>query len=200
MSTLRANRLKGFLIAAVVLALDLGVKAMVMGRWRCARSRRGQIELLPFFRLTFTQNFGVSLGMFTADSAEMRWALVAVTALIALVVLRVDARTRRSWAISSRWRWSSAGRWAISATAFSYGYVIDYADLHFGEWRPFLIFNIADAAISIGVVIILARALFLREKPADESGGESDNPENGPCHRRTIGRGDQVMRKTHPLP
>ncbi|MBM3929142.1 MAG: signal peptidase II, partial [Sphingomonadales bacterium] len=40
------------------------------------------------------------------------------------------------------------------------GYVVDYADLHFGEWRPFLVFNVADAAITIGVVILLVRALF----------------------------------------
>ena len=42
------------------------------------------------------------------------------------------------------------------------GYVVDYADLHFGEFRPFFIFNLADAAISIGVAIMLARALFVR--------------------------------------
>jgi signal peptidase II len=46
------------------------------------------------------------------------------------------------------------------------GYVVDYADLHIGEWRPFLIFNLADAAITIGVLILLARALLLREKAA----------------------------------
>ena len=46
------------------------------------------------------------------------------------------------------------------------GYVVDYADLHFGEWRPFLIFNLADAAITIGVLILLARALLLRDKGA----------------------------------
>ena len=44
------------------------------------------------------------------------------------------------------------------------GFVVDYADLHFGEWRPFLVFNLADAAITIGVLILLARALLLREK------------------------------------
>ena len=44
--------------------------------------------------------------------------------------------------------------------------MIDYADLHFGEFRPFLIFNIADAAITIGVLIILARAFFVRDKDA----------------------------------
>ena len=43
-----------------------------------------------------------------------------------------------------------------------FGYVVDFLDLHFGEWRPFLVFNLADAAISIGVVILLLRALFSR--------------------------------------
>ena len=47
------------------------------------------------------------------------------------------------------------------------GFVIDYADLHFGEFRPFLIFNIADAAITFGVLIILARSLLSRDKPPE---------------------------------
>ena len=54
---------------------------------------------------------------------------------------------------------------------WTHGYVIDYADLHFGEFRPFLIFNIADAAITIGVLIILARSFLSREKR-----GSNDNP------------------------
>ena len=31
-----------------------------------------------------------------------------------------------------------------------HGYVVDFADLHFGDFRPFLVFNVGDAAISIG--------------------------------------------------
>ena len=44
-----------------------------------------------------------------------------------------------------------------------HGYVVDFADLHFGEWRPFLIFNVGDAAISIAVVILLLRAFLSRK-------------------------------------
>ena len=55
-----------------------------------------------------------------------------------------------------------------------FGVVIDYADLHFGEFRPFLVFNLADAAISIGVVIILARSLYLREKRGSPAESVSD--------------------------
>jgi signal peptidase II len=45
-----------------------------------------------------------------------------------------------------------------------HGYVVDFADLHFGAFRPFLVFNVADAAISIGVVILLLRAFLVRDK------------------------------------
>jgi len=46
-----------------------------------------------------------------------------------------------------------------------FGYVVDFADLHFGVWSPFLVFNVADAAITIGVLILLVRALLVRDKP-----------------------------------
>ena len=44
-----------------------------------------------------------------------------------------------------------------------FGYVVDFLDLHFGTFRPFYVFNVGDAAISIGVVILLLRAFFIRE-------------------------------------
>ena len=45
-----------------------------------------------------------------------------------------------------------------------HGYVVDFADLHFGDFRPFLVFNVGDAAISIGVVILLLRAFLTRKE------------------------------------
>jgi signal peptidase II len=44
-----------------------------------------------------------------------------------------------------------------------FGYVVDFADLHFGTIRPFLVFNLGDAAISIAVVILLLRAFLARK-------------------------------------
>jgi signal peptidase II len=50
-----------------------------------------------------------------------------------------------------------------------FGHVVDFLDLHFGAFRPFLVFNVADAAITIGVLILLGRALFTRpgKEPAE---------------------------------
>ena len=53
-----------------------------------------------------------------------------------------------------------------------HGYVVDFADLHFGSWRPFLIFNVGDAAISIAVVILLLRAFVSRKDQSKGSGPE----------------------------
>jgi signal peptidase II len=49
-----------------------------------------------------------------------------------------------------------------------FGYVVDFADLHFGDWRPFLVFNVGDAAITIGVLLLLVRALLMRDGKASK--------------------------------
>ena len=154
-------RLMGLALAVVVYGADQWVKWAMIYRLSLRAVRH--IDVLPFFDFTWAENYGVSLGMLTASSMEMRWILVAVTGLIALTVL--------VWLMREKARWDIAALGLILGGAmgnihdrFSVGYVVDYADFHIGTFRPFLIFNLADVAITIGVVIILARALFLREK------------------------------------
>ena len=60
------NRAIGLGLAAVIYGLDRWIKAMVVGPWRLREV--GVIDLLPFFDLRWTQNFGVSLGYFEATS------------------------------------------------------------------------------------------------------------------------------------
>ncbi len=162
------NRLIGLGIAAAIALIDQIVKWYVIGPLNLRNVRN--IELLPFFDLTYTENRGISLGMLQATNIEMRLALVALTALIAIVVL--------VWMMREKWLGDIIGLALILGGAignirdrWELGYVIDYADFHIGAFRPFLIFNIADAAITIGVVIILARSLFVREKDEHSDAG-----------------------------
>jgi len=161
----RRARMVGLLIAAVVYAVDQLFKDWLVKGLGIAQL--GDVmEILPFFALRFTKNFGVSLGLFTAASPEGRYMLVAMTGAIALFVLVWLLRERKLGDIAALGL-VLGGALGNITDRFSVGYVIDYADLHFGEFRPFLIFNIADAAITIGVLIILARSLLSREKPGD---------------------------------
>lgn len=168
------NRLIGLGFAAFIAVIDQLVKWYVIGPLNLRFVRN--IELLPFFDLTYVENRGISLGMLQATNMEMRWILVGVTALIAIIVL--------VWMMRERLLGDIMGLAMILGGAigniqdrYTLGYVIDYADLHIGTFRPFLVFNIADAAITIGVVIILARSLFLSEKD-DNSDAEAVPSEN----------------------
>ncbi|OBV10675.1 signal peptidase II [Erythrobacter dokdonensis] len=164
------NRLIGLALAAFIALVDQAVKFYVIGPLDLRRVLH--IDLLPFFDLTYTENRGISLGMLQATDMETRWLLVAMTAAIALVVL--------VWMMREKLLGDIFGLALILGGAlgnirdrYDLGYVIDYADFHIGDFRPFLIFNIADAAITIGVVIILARSLFVRDKGETETGDAS---------------------------
>lgn len=168
MTLITRPRLIGLALAALVLALDLGIKGYVTGALGLNEDGE-QIVLTSFFSLTRTSNYGVSLGLLTATSPEMRWLLVALTATIALVVF--------VWMLREELTADTVPLGLILGGALGnirdrvvFGHVIDYADLHFGGWRPFLVFNLADAAITLGVLFILARSFLSREKHDDQAG------------------------------
>lgn len=161
-------RALGAAIAFALFGLDQLVKYWVTGP--LGIDRIGDVmDIVPVFALRYTENYGVSLGMLTAGSDIERWALVALTGAIAVVVTVWMMRERR-FADILPLALILGGALGNIRDRVQLGYVVDYADLHFGDFRPFMIFNLADAAISIGVAIMLARALLVRDKPAQEAG------------------------------
>jgi signal peptidase II len=160
----------GFIVALVVFALDQLVKWWVTGP--LAVDHEGAIQyILPFFQFTYTENNGISLGLLNATTEVGRWMLVAVTSAIAVGVA--------VWMVREKNRLDQVALGMVLGGALGnildrtrHGYVVDFADLHFGTVRPFLIFNVGDAAISIAVVILLLRAFVSRKDEAKGSDPE----------------------------
>jgi signal peptidase II len=170
---MRARAL-GFTVALVVFGLDQLVKWIVTGPLHVQDLEH--YYLLPFFQLTYTQNIGISLGLLNATTEVGRWMLVALTSGIALgVAFWIGRERNRVDQIALGMVLGGALGNILDRTL--HGYVVDFADLHIGAWRPFLIFNVGDAAISIGVVILLLRAFVSRK---DQSTGS--NPEERTEH------------------
>ncbi|GGE04992.1 lipoprotein signal peptidase [Tsuneonella deserti] len=165
MNPVLRNRLIGLAIAVVLFAADQAYKSYILDGLQLSLGQSHY--LLPFFQYTLTHNYGVSLGMFTAESDAQRWALVAVTGAIALVVTIWMLRERKMGDIVPL-ALILGGALGNIMDRYSLGYVVDFLDLHFGDFRPFMIFNLADAAITVGVVIILARSLLIRDKAPDQ--------------------------------
>ena len=156
----------GFGIAALVFFLEQITKWIVLGPLDLRNV--GLIELLPFFDLRYTENHGISLGLFQATSDAMRWMLVALTLGIAGGVAWWITREEKA-GDQIALGMVLGGALGNILDRVRHGYVVDFADLHFGEFRPFFIFNVADAAISIGVVILLLRAFLVKERPKENA-------------------------------
>lgn len=147
----------GLVMAFAVLVLDQLSKFIITGP--LGLPTRAPIELLPIFRLIWVQNFGISLSLFTAGSETARWALALGTAVIAVGV--------GVWLMRETQRIEALALGAILGGAIGniadrvrLGYVTDFLNLHFGAWSPFLVFNVADTGISLGVTMLVLRSLF----------------------------------------
>jgi signal peptidase II len=159
------HRIAGVIAAACVFLADQISKWIVTHPLDL--EARGAIHVLPIFDLRWVENYGVSLGLLTADSDLGRWLLVLMTGTIATVVAVWMWRERkRADAVALGLVLGGAIGNIVDRVRF--GHVVDFADLHFGDWHPFLVFNVADAAISIGVVLLVLRALFVREERPSE--------------------------------
>ena len=156
------SRSLGFAVALLIFFLDQLAKTIVTGPLGVAHLG-DQLYLLPIFNLTYTENNGISLGLLNATTAVGRWMLVAMTSFIAITVA--------VWIGREKHRLDQIALGLVLGGALGnildrvrHGYVVDFADLHFGDFRPFLVFNVGDAAISIGVVILLLRAFLARKE------------------------------------
>lgn len=172
MSTRSPHLRFGLAIAALAFFLDQLAKWVVTVPLSLETKPYGSIEIVSFFNLTWAQNYGISLSMFSDQSPTTRWIIVAVTAIVATAVAIWMAREKAKGDVIAL-ALILGGALGNIVDRVRLGYVVDYADLHFGSFRPFMIFNVADACITIGVLLLVARALLLGEKAPAADGQPS---------------------------
>lgn len=155
------NQTLAYSFALLIFALDQLSKWIVT--YPLQLQQKAQIILLPIFNLTWVENNGISLGLLNATTPTGRWLLVAMTAAIAIgVAVWIHREEKRGDQLALAL--VLGGALGNIVDRVRHGYVVDFADLHFGAYRPFLVFNVADAAISIGVAILLLRAFLFRDR------------------------------------
>jgi len=161
-STARSPHLKtGLAVAVLAFVLDQLTKWVVIDV--LSLQRKGQIEIFEIFNLTWAENCGIALSLLSKCNDTTRWSLVALTSVVATAVLVWMTRERARGDVIAL-AMIFGGALGNIVDRVRYGYVADFADLHFGDFRPFLIFNVADACITIGVLLLVARALLLSDK------------------------------------
>jgi signal peptidase II len=157
----------GWIVAVLSLIADQVSKNLVLyGLHFRALGPAARVDILPFFNMVMVWNRGVSYGLLPAGS---------FVGTLLLIVLSLAAVAGLSWWLSKAERlWLGFGLGLVIGGALGnvidrvlYGAVADF--FHFYAFgHDWYVFNVADAAITVGVVVLLLDAFI---KPEKESVG-----------------------------
>lgn len=166
----------GLILAAAVFAADQISKFVILEVLHfsppgCLRGHMGCgfIEVSPVFDLRMVWNYGISFGLMRADDPLARWGLVAMSfAISGLFLWWLKGAERRMTAISLGLVIGGALGNVIDRIRF--GAVADFIDFSMdGRFFPW-VFNVADAAITIGAILLAIDMILLAEEPGKGSG------------------------------
>jgi lipoprotein signal peptidase len=151
-----SNRGLGFALAGLALALDQLSKYLIAHGFESGALHGG--PLLPLLDLALRFNRGVSFSLLTQDGA-LGAAVLTSFSLGVAVVLGIWLWRTPSKLTAAGLGLIIGGALGNAADRAAYGAVVDFLDLHaFG--RHFFVFNIADAAISAGVALLVVESIF----------------------------------------
>ena len=153
----------GLIVALFVIVADQAAKAWVLSFF-AGHEGAPVVAVTAFFNLVLTGNRGVSFGLFN-NSDAMNTAVFTVLAAIIVVALLVWLRRAANPLIRLALGLIIGGALGNVIDRLARGAVVDFLDFHLGTWHWFA-FNVADAAICLGVAALLLDGLLARPKAA----------------------------------
>lgn len=148
-------------LAALVIGLDQLTKWLIV---TVVMQPPRVIPLAPFFNLVLARNRGISFGMLHMDNEWGPWLLSALALAIVVWLFLWQRRAGSRWIAAAVGLITGGAVGNVVDRIVQQG-VTDFLDFHWGtaHWPAF---NLADSAITVGVALLLAEALFIkRESP-----------------------------------
>lgn len=154
-------------LSVVVVIFDLATKQLALAYLDYADPN----PVLPFFDLTLLFNKGAAFSFLSEAGGWQRWFFVLIAVAVSIFLVLWLSKTKRVF-----W-WLGLGLSLILGGAIGnlydrifQGYVVDFISLHYQHYY-FPAFNLADAAITVGAVVLIIDMLFLeaKRKQSEES-------------------------------
>ncbi|MEX2145544.1 MAG: signal peptidase II [Candidatus Rokuibacteriota bacterium] len=147
-------------LAGAVIALDQVTKAIALDRLPPGVS----VVVTDWLNLTLVMNPGLAFGLLGGIPPAWRWMVAALSVVALLVLARVALRVlpEGGWPGQVAVAFIFGGAVGNLIDRGRFGAVVDFVDVH---WRGYHwpAFNVADSAISVGVVLLALR--LLRDRP-----------------------------------
>ncbi|WP_297797896.1 signal peptidase II [uncultured Marinobacter sp.] len=160
-------KLKWLWLAVLVIALDLGTKAMATAMLTYGNP----VPVIPSFNLTLLHNTGAAFSFLAGADGWQRWFFVvlAIGVSVALVIWLRSLKSHETW-LAVAIALILGGALGNVYDRVVHGYVVDFLHFYWQDWH-FPAFNLADTAITIGAGMMI---LDMFRKPPEEAADGSD--------------------------
>lgn len=160
-------KLKWLWLAVLVIALDLGTKAMATAMLTYGNP----VPVIPSFNLTLLHNTGAAFSFLAGADGWQRWFFVvlAIGVSVALVIWLRSLKRHETW-LAVAIALILGGALGNVYDRVVHGYVVDFLHFYWQDWH-FPAFNLADTAITMGAGMMI---LDMFRKPPEEAADGSD--------------------------
>jgi signal peptidase II len=159
----RAANLAWLLLSLAVIALDQLSKYWVMQHLTLHEAR----PVFPFLNLNLMYNTGAAYSFLGSAGGWQRWLFAGVAVIISVLILiwliRLPQKNKSTACALALILGGALGNlW----DRLILGHVIDFIDFYVKNWHMFGAFNVADAAICVGVALLVLITLLGSERDA----------------------------------
>ena len=149
--------LKWLALSFVALVLDQVSKWAIDSSMQLYQS----IPLVPYFNLTYLRNTGAAFSFLSEAGGWQRWFFAGLAIVISAVIGVWLARLKEhETVLAVALSLVLGGAIGNLIDRLAYGYVIDFLDVYYQTWH-WPAFNIADSAITLGVILMLLESFGL---------------------------------------
>ena len=149
--------LKWLWLSLLAIILDQGSKLAITSSMQLYQS----IQIMPYFKLTYVHNTGAAFSFLSEAGGWQRWFFAGLALVISIVIAVWLARLKQhETLLAVALSLVLGGAIGNLIDRLAYGYVIDFLDVYYQTWH-WPAFNIADSAITLGVILMLVESLGL---------------------------------------
>ncbi len=145
------------LVSALIVVLDLWTKDIATQSLTLYRP----VELTSWLNMTLAHNYGAAFSFLSDAGGWQRWLFTGLASVVTVVLIvwlfRLPAREKLTAAALGLIIGGAVGN---LVDRVNHGYVVDFIDVYYRDWH-WPAFNLADSAITCGVILLLIDGLFL---------------------------------------
>ena len=160
---------KKFLFVVIPIVLGIILCDLLTKHFVISGRELGETEsvIAGLFNFTYVQNFGAAWSMFSGNGTFL---LVMSFVFVSVLMVFYFLERKNGVLFHVGWALILGGAIGNLVDRIAFGYVRDF--IQFDFWKAFPVFNVADIALTFGVILLLvyyAISLFKRRKNAGKN-------------------------------